>query len=509
MSYASLVFVLVVYIFHSTAYHNLFLNRNCRIINLYDQKNENIDQSRESNNSSSLVASQWWVSLISPKIERDIKSSTRYADYYIGRKFVKQAKNIVDNAGQVLNNIISVDKINVNQTGDYIKLLKLGVNPLENSKLLGNFDDNIQKSDKSNVYASLNTIIEKAKYDGQRIKRKMVRQSINKSNSSHNSVDSISFKESVNNENFNIESNIVQNDSLVVLESEEIVGNVIENLLEKVEILKLMKLQFGEILSICNEIIIKENLDAASSNYIYIQVFMDDIIDGIRAIDRILLIAIKRSVLNDSVVDSSDEEYIPRIDKIDVLDIYNAIESILMNYKTNSKNINDENLIKLSLIKVDDVVERDGILMKCYIPLYKILAGILNIDVTSNIRDLIKITGSLSNDTIDTTVATYLITSENVNSDELLIMLSKVSRDSLDIAAGLSVTGIKAITNIVNGFGKQALKRMKSNLYLNDPSLSVMVSDKNSTNRFRKEKWNLVGSLDADENEDIADLYDD
>jgi len=236
---------------------------------------------------------------------------------------------------------------------------------------------------------------------------------------------------------------------------------------------------------------------------------MDDIIDGIRAIDRILLIAIKRSVLNDSVVDSSDEEYIPRIDKIDVLDIYNAIESILMNYKTNSKNINDENLIKLSLIKVDDVVERDGILMKCYIPLYKILAGILNIDVTSNIRDLIKITGSLSNDTIDTTVATSLITSENVNSDELLIMLSKVSRDSLDIAAGLSVTGIKAITNIVNGFGKQALKRMKSNLYLNDPSLSVMVSDKNSTNRFRKEKWNLVGSLDADENEDIADLYDD
>lgn len=506
MSYASLVFVLVVCIFHSTAYHNLFLNRNCRIINLYDQTNENIDQSRESNISSSLVASQWWVSLISPKIERDIKSSTRYANYYIGRKFVKEAKSIVDNAGQVLNNIISVDKININQTGDYIKLLKLGVNPLENSKLLGNFDDNIQKSDKSNVYASLNTIIDKAKYDGQRIKRKMVRQSINNSNSSQNSVDSISF---VNNEKFNTESNTVQNDSLVLLESEEIVGNVIENLLEKVEILKLMKLQFGEILSICNEIIIKENLDAASSNYIYIQVFMDDLLDGIRAIDRILLIAIKRSVLNDSVTDSSDEEYIPRVDKIEVLDIYNAIESILMNYKAYSKNINDENLIKLSLIKVDDVVERDGILMKCYIPLYKILAGILNIDVTSNIRDLIKVSGSLSNDTIDTTVATSLITSENVNSDELLSMLSKVSRDSLDIAAGLSVTGIKAITNVVNGFGKQALKRMKSDLYLNDPSISVMVSNKNSTNRFRKEKWNLVGSLDADENEDIADLYDD
>lgn len=163
----------------------------------------------------------------------------------------------------------------------------------------------------------------------------------------------------------------------------------------------------------------------------------------------------------------------------------------------------------LSLLKFNHIIDRDGMLITCYIPLCKVLAEILNIDVSDAISIVIKTSNLVKNENIIVNGANTVITTENVKSEELLDIISKVSRESLDIAAGLSIMSVKTVTNILTGFSKQAMKRMKSDFYLNDPSMSIMIPGKNSTNRFRTEKWNLVGTLDSDENEKNADLYDD
>ena len=463
----------------------------------------------ESNNSSS----SWWTSLMDPKIKRDIKSSTRYVDYYVGRKVMKRLKNIIDNSKQILYPTVSINDINMNQTDIYIKLLKLGINPLENSKLLGNFNDKIQTNEKSRIYVSLNTIIDKAKYDGQRIKKKVNFPFDQSLASYHNSADSLNFKDfdEYVEADTTPDSAIVQNDSGILTEKEEMVENSIEKLLDNVDMLKLIKVQFDEIVSLSNEVIIKERLDIIDNKHMYIQLFMDDIIDGIAAVDKVLLIAKKKNVydITTSQITSSNEECVPAIRRRDILDLYSAIESILVNYKSHSTDDQTENLKMLSLLKFNHIIDRDGMLITCYIPLCKVLAEMLNIDVSDAISIVIKTSNLVKNETIIVNGANTVITTENVKSEELLDIISKVSRESLDIAAGLSIMSVKTVTNILTGFSKQAMKRMKSDFYLNDPSMSIMIPGKNSTNRFRTEKWNLVGTLDSDENEKNADLYDD
>ncbi len=513
MCFISHLLVLLVLILHSTAYHNLYYDKTYRIILRCSEKSEYNtvnDISHESSNSSS-----WLTSLMDSKIKRDIMSSTRYVNYYIGRKVIKQLKNIIDDSKQISYSTVNLDGININrnQTDAYIKLLKLGINPLENSKLLGNFNDKIQTNDKSSMYVSLNTIIGKAKYDGQRIKKKINFPFDHSRETCDNSADPINIEEfyEKNESNTTAKNVIIQNNCEAVIESEGSVETPIKNLLDNVEMLKLLKIQFDDIVSLCNEIIIGEKIDVTNSNYIYIQVFMDDIMDGILAIDKVLLIAKKKNVfdISTSQIINSNEEYVPGIKRPDILDIYCAVESILVNYKSHSRDNPTEHSKILSLIKFDHIVDRDGMLMSCYIPLCKILAEMLNIDV-SGVIGMIKNTSNLvKNETIIVNGVNSVITSENVKSEELLGAISKVSRESLDIAAGLSIMSIKTVTNILTGFSKQAVKRMKSNFYLNDPSISIMIPGKNSTNRFRTERWNLVGTLDSDEYEKNADLYDD